>query len=73
VLADTEDAVILESSATECESADISATSEQVLAAPARQVVEESLLAATAEEEILDVNDLDVPTFMRNKVHENDL
>jgi hypothetical protein len=67
------ESVILESTGTEFESADIAVTREQVLAAPARQVVEESLLAATAEEETLDVNDLDVPTFMRNKAHENDL
>jgi cell division protein FtsZ len=67
------ESVILESTGTEFESADIAVTSDQVLAAPARQVVEESLLVATAEEETLDVNDLDVPTFMRNKSHENDL
>jgi cell division protein FtsZ len=63
----------LESVETESELADSVVTSEQVLTEPARQGVEESLLAATAEEEPLDINDLDVPTFMRNKVHENDL
>jgi len=45
---------------------------ESLLTAPAREVIEEPLAAAT-EEEVVDVNDLDVPTFMRNKVQENDL
>ena len=67
------DSVILELMGIESESAESSVTSDNVLAAHARQVIEEPLLAATVEEEVLDVNDLDVPTFMRNKVHENDL
>lgn len=48
---------------------DLSAVS-AVVAEPAREILEESLLV---EEEVIDENDLDVPTFMRNKVHENDL
>lgn len=58
-------------SVSEAMTANSSVSSETILAAPAREIVEESLLV-TAEES-LDVNDLDVPTFMRNQVHENDL
>ena len=49
----------------------VEAASAMTVSEPARQIAEEEL--SLAEEEKIDIHDLDVPTFMRNKVQENDL